>query len=547
METEKKKFYITTSIAYANSTPHIGYAMEILQADVIARFNRLSNKEVYFLTGTDEHGSKIKKTAEEKGLSPKEFVDINSGKFRELTKILNVSNDDFIRTTDQERHYKAAQKLWKKLDASGDIYPKTYRGQYCVGCEAFLTEKDLIDGKCPYHQKAPETIEEKNYFFKMSKYLPTVKEKIQSGEIRIIPEERKNEIINIIENAEKESMDVSFSRPKKVLDWGVPVPNDEEQTMYVWCDALTNYISALGYGDCDENSSFDRGEGCVNFEKFWPANVHVIGKDILRFHAMVWPAMLLSAGLELPKKICVHGFITSGGQKMSKSLGNVIDPFEIAEKYGTDAVRYYLLKEIPTTGDGDFSYEKFETVYKADLQNGLGNLVARVLAMTEKYFDGKVPECKEEYKAETEFSGIEIIKKTNADLNNNFANFKLDIILENISAIIRETDGYIQKYEPFKLIKESPEKTACVIYNCLETIRIIAWLIRPFMPETSDKIFEQLFADKETREKHIAGCPKLADVKYLEKNTAFGPFLATGVGVKKSEALFPRLEEKIDK
>jgi methionyl-tRNA synthetase len=544
METQQKKFYITTSIAYANSTPHIGYATELLQTDAIARFNRLNNRDVFFLTGTDENGSKIKKTAEEKGMTPKEFVDINSERFRELTKVLNVSNDDFIRTTDRERHHKAAQKLWMKFVESGDIYSKTYQGQYCVGCEAFLTEKDLVDGKCPYHQKAPEAIEENNYFFKMSKYLPEIKEKIKCEEIRIVPEARKNEIINIIENAEKEGMDVSFSRPKKVLDWGVPVPNDEEQTMYVWCDALTNYISALGYGDCNENSPLERGEGCVNFKKFWPANIHLIGKDILRFHAMIWPAMLLSAKLPLPKKICVHGFITSGGQKMSKSLGNVIEPFEIVEKYGTDAVRYYLLKEIPTTGDGDFSYEKFETVYKADLQNGLGNLVARVLAMTEKYFDGKVPECKEEYKQETEFSGIDLIKKTNANLSENFSNFKLDIILEDISAIVRELDGYIQKHEPFKLIKDNPEKTACVIYNCLESIRVIAWMIRPFMPETSDKIFEQLFADKETREKHIAGCPKLVDVKYLEKNTAFGPFLKAGVEIKKGEALFPRLEEE---
>jgi methionyl-tRNA synthetase len=411
-----------------------------------------------------------------------------------------------------------------------------------------LTEKDLVNGKCPYHQKEPEEVEEKNYFFRVSKYLPEIRKRIESGELEIIPEAKKNELLNLIENAEKDNIDVSFSRPKYILDWEIPVPNDPEQVMYVWCDALTNYISALGYGEDGEK-----------FKRFWPADVHVVGKDILRFHAMVWPAMLLSAGLPLPKKICVHGFITSGGQKMSKSLGNVIDPFEVVQKYGVEPVRYFLLKEIPTTEDGDFSYAKFEEVYKADLQNGLGNLVSRVLAMTEKYFDSKVPEVDVAKTGQVEAvysDKKDMPEKHTLDLGENKSNFnfidkeveafKLDKAIglivafgdmsnpEQRGGIVSKLDRYITLTEPYKLIQTDRETTAIVIYNLLENLRQIAWMIKPFMPETSDKIFEQLFADEEDRKVELG--------RSFEEAKEWGG-LKSGTRVKKGKALFPRLEE----
>jgi len=556
---KQNKFYITTSIAYANAAPHIGYAMEICQADVLARYHRMKSDDVFFLSGTDENGSKIKKTALEKKMDPQKFVDENSAKFQLLLDTLNISNNDFIRTTDKNRHWPAAQKLWNKLVESGDIYKSNYEGYYCVGCEAYLTEKDLVDGKCPNHQKAPEKIKEENYFFKLSKYSKIIQEKIESGKLEILPESRKNEILNVIKGGLK---DISFSRPKKVLDWGVPVPNDETQTMYVWCDALTNYISALGYGDFDSNSPLEMGKGCVNFQKYWPADIHLIGKDILRFHAAIWPAMLLSAGLPLPKKIFVHGFITSGGQKISKSLGNTIDPFEVVDKYGMDALRYYLLKEIPSGGDGDFSFERFEEVYQTDLANGLGNLVSRTLTLAKKYFDSKVPEKKKgdtERRYEIHSSYISpykfYFKETWESIDKFINNFKLNKALEFIisfgdtskqfpigntnfkdrrvlEGIVARQNKLIQESKPWELIKTDEEITRYYVYDLLESLRHIAWMIYPFMPETAMKIFTQLFADEQER--------KIELNKNLKQAQKWGR-LKPGIKIKKGEILFPRL------
>jgi len=361
-----KKFYITTSIPYTNALPHIGFALEAVQADVLARYHKKLGEGVFFLTGTDEHGLKIKKAAKAVKKTPQEFVDEISARFLELTKVLNISNDDFIRTTDKKRHWPAVKKLWLKLKDNNDIYKKKYKGYYCSGCEAFVTEKDLVQGKCPIHQKEPELIEEENYFFRLSKYLPVIKKEIEKGDLKIIPQARQNEVLGYIKTGIE---DVSFSRAKEKY-WGFEVPGDPSQIIYVWGDALPNYISAIGYE-----------KETKQFKKLWPADVHCIGKDILKFHAVIWPAMLLSAGLELPKSIFVHGFINVAGQKMSKSLGNVVDPFELIKKYGVDTVRYFLLREIPSTEDGDFTREKFEQRYNSDLASGIGNLVARVNAM----------------------------------------------------------------------------------------------------------------------------------------------------------------------
>src|SRR3989344_2063764 len=289
----KEKFYITTSIAYANAGPHIGFAYEGLLADIIARYRRMRGLDTFFLTGTDEHGDKILRAAKERGLAPQVFVDENVRKFEELNQALRISYDYFIRTSDKKNHWPGAQMLWQKLLASGDLYKGTYKGLYCVGCEAFITEKELVDGKCPNHGTVPETIEEENYFFRLSKYAPQIKAMIESGELKVTPEARGHEILMLLK---EDVQDVSFSRPERDVLWGIPVPNDQKQMMYVWCDALSNYVSALGYGRKDDEQ----------FEKFWPANIHLIGKDILRFHAVIWPAMLLSAGLPLPKEILVH-------------------------------------------------------------------------------------------------------------------------------------------------------------------------------------------------------------------------------------------------
>lgn len=523
----KKTFYLTTSIAYTNSQPHIGYAVELLQADTLARFYTLQNKEVCFVTGTDEHGVKIQKTAQEKGLQPQVFVDQISAQFKKLTEILQITNTDFIRTSDKKRHYPAAQKIWQQLQDAGDIYSKTYQGKYCVGCEVFLNDRDLIDNKCPYHHKEPELINEQNYFFCISKYLPIIEQKILQNEIEIVPENRKKEALNILKEAQKEQLDISFSRPKNILHWGVPIPHDDNQTMYVWCDALTNYISALGYADANSSEQFS---------KFWPADIHIIGKDILKFHAIFWPAMLLSANLPLPKKIFVHGFITVDGQKMSKSLGNVIDPFEVIEKYGTEVTRYYLLKEISPTNDSDFSYQQLEKIYASDLQNGLGNLVARVLTMWENYFPDYQQKPTTESLQNIALAEQEQVASFVNNLESYYQTFQLDTILENTSHIIKYLDTYIQIHQPFKLIKNDPIKTAAVLYTCLQYITLIGWLIIPFLPKTAEKILQQIIPDTAEREKVIQSLNKT----YKTLSPTNIP-LPTKLQTKKEANLFPRI------
>jgi methionyl-tRNA synthetase len=460
-----EKFYITTSIAYTNAPPHIGFALELIQADVLARYQRLRGKEVFFLTGTDEHGQKVVEAAEKEKKSSECFAGEISEKYKELKDLLGLSNDDFIRTSDNQKHWPAVEKVWLKLKENGDIYKKKYKGLYCPGCEAFVVRRDLIRGKCAVHKVKPEEVEEENYFFRLSRYSKEIEKIIEEDRIKIIPRSRKKEMMNFLK---KGLEDISFSRSSKKLKWGIPVPGDESQTIYVWADALVNYISAIGYA---QNSK--------DFQKYWPADVHCIGKDIQKFHCLIWPAMLLALGLDLPKAIFIHGFITVAGQKMSKSLGNIVDPFELVKKYGKDPVRYFLLREIPSSEDGDFTCEKFEGRYNSDLARGLGNLTFRILTLA----SGK--ELKEEKISEKVSKAIAESKK---DCQEKTERFEFNESLASIWKLISFSDKYIEDSRPW----EESEEQKKIIYELLAALSHIALMIQPFLPDTSAGIFEQL-------------------------------------------------------
>lgn len=468
---KENRFYVTTSIAYVNAAPHVGFAMEMLQADAIARYRRLEGKEVFFLTGTDEHGLKIAQAAESQGVWPQEFANEIAARFQDLAIKLGLSNDYFVRTT-EEKHVAYAQEMWQKLEAAGDLYKSKYQGLYCVGCEKFVLDKELVDGNCPLHQKPPVKVEEENYFFRLSKYAAEIKAKILANEVHIVPESRRNEVLSFLDDG---VTDVSFSRPRESVKWGIEIPGDPDQLMYVWCDALTNYISVI-----------DR-------EKFWPADVHLIGKDILRFHAVIWLGMLLSAGFELPRAIMVHGYITSEGQKMSKSLGNVKDPFEYLDKYGRGALRYFLLREIPTLADGDFSQERFEIVYNDDLANTCGNLVSRVLAMNHKYFKGFVPVAGDD-------DGFKLkVGQAWLDYEKFLAEYDLKKALEVVLALGFAANKYVEDSKPWVLAKENPDRLPAVLYNLLELIRQLGLMLLPFIPDKSEQILRIFEAGFESR------------------------------------------------
>ncbi len=466
---DKKTFYLTTPIFYPNAKLHLGHAYTTTLSDIIVRYQRLTGKETYFLTGSDENTQKMVDAARKEGKEPIEFLNNIVSNFKNLFNELGISYDQFIRTTDQEIHWPGAQALWEKLVASGDIYKKEYEGLYCVGHEAFITEKDLVDGKCPDHGTVPEFIKEENYFFRLSKYSEVLKEKIELGELVIIPDTRRNEIVSFISSGLE---DVSFSRPRK-SDWpeglGIPVPGDNTQVMYVWCDALSNYITALGYGRDEEL-----------YKKFWPG-MHVIGKDILRFHAAIWPAMLLSAGLPLPKTLLVHGFITSAGKKMSKSLGNVIDPEELLQEYGVDALRYYLARHISPFEDGDITREHFKEMYNANLANGLGNLAARIMKLAEDHLPtGTRPEV--------------------ADFPSNYTEaleqFDVKGAIDEVFRYIQRLDQQIADTQPFKVIKTNPEEGRELILALTQELYTIARMLNPFMPETSKQIKDAVVENK---------------------------------------------------
>jgi len=462
--------YITTTLPYVNAGAHIGFAVEILQADVLARLWRLQGDQVFFNTGTDEHGQKIFEAAEKAGEDVQKYVDTYAASFQKLKDTLDISNDAFIRTTD-ENHVKAAQELWKRCDASGDIEKKKFKGLYCVGCEKFLTERDLVDGKCPLHpDREPEEREEENYFFKFSKYESYLLEYLEKDVI--VPEHRLEEARQFVKNGLE---DFSISREKEKMSWGVPVPGDDSQVMYVWFDALTNYISTLGWPEHTEG----------NFKKFWVngETLQIAGKDQVRFQSLMWQAMLKSAGLPATKKIFYHGFITSEGKKMSKSLGNVIGPNELVERYQTDATRYLLLRHVHPFDDTDITWERLDEWYEAHLVNGLGNLVARVMKLAETHITESIDD--------QNISGIypdEIIRPMQS--------FRFDETLNFIWSFIQKVDQNITEKEPFKVIKEDESKGTQIISDLMNDIHLIAHFIEPFMPEASEKIKKAIKGNK---------------------------------------------------
>ncbi len=461
----KKNFYITTTLPYVNAAPHIGFALEIVQADALARYHKeLLGEEVFFNTGTDEHGLKIYRKALEEGKNPQAYTDEYAPKFDKLKSALNLSYTHFVRTTDRH-HVHAAQELWKRCATRGDIYKKSYRGLYCVGDEMFLKDSDLVEGKCPNHPTMdPIEVEEENYFFKLSAYREKLLEHLSKNET-IIPERRRREAIQFVENGLD---DFSVSREKQRLSWGVPVPGDETQVMYVWFDALTNYISTLGWPEDAEGS----------YKKFWENGVVVqtAGKDQIRFQSIMWQAMLMSAGVKTTDTVVYHGHIISGGQKMSKSVGNVIDPFEIVEKYGTDALRYWLLREAPTFEDGDFTLDRFKESYNANLANGLGNLVSRVITMAST--NGvKTPGSGG---LENDPALVPFWKCLDA--------FEIKKAADYVWQRIADADKKIDETKPFKLVKENPEGAKKILEELLAEVDKIAFMLKPLLPETSEKI-----------------------------------------------------------
>ncbi len=470
----KEKFYITTTLPYVNAEPHIGFALEIVQADVIARYKSVQGFEVFFNTGTDEHGQKIYQSAAKEGIDTQKYVDEYAAKFDALKQALNLSYTNFIRTTDKH-HVKAAQEFWQLCNKNGDIYKKNYKVKYCVGCELEKTDSELEDGKCPIHPNLElEIREEENYFFKWSNYQKKLLDFYKDNPEFVIPKKRFKEIINFVKDG---LQDFSISRLKEKMPWGVEVPGDKDHVMYVWFDALVNYISTLGWPKDKKK-----------FVSFWPG-MQVAGKDNLRQQSAMWQAMLMSAGIEPSKQILIHGFISSGGQKMSKSLGNVINPIELAEKYGTDAVRYYLLKYIHPFEDSDFTIESFEEVYNSDLANGIGNLVSRTANMIEKNLDGEInSKIKDSY------------LKTDAhqEINQLISGYQFNDALRVVNDMVSLADKLIDKDKPWILIKTDKEKTIEILSAIVGRILSVSEALKPFLPETSEKI-EKIFTAKKIK------------------------------------------------
>jgi len=489
-----QKYFLTTPIYYVNDKPHIGHAYTTILADTISRYRKLVGDTSFFLTGLDEHGLKVQQAAEKNSKSPQDHCDAMTPAFLNLWKELNIDYDDFIRTTEQ-RHIEVVQHILSEVNNSGDIYIDEYEGWYSVSEERFITEKEVDSGQFGDVKK----LKEKNYFFKMSKYQEELINKIQNDELKIQPESRKNEVLSFLKN---NLSDLCISRPKSRLEWGIELPFDKDYVTYVWFDALINYISSIGFSkDSDK------------FKECWPADVHLIGKDILTTHAVYWPTMLMSIGLPLPKRIFAHGWWLTDSKKMSKSLGNVVSPLALIDDFGVDAVRYYLMSDMVLGMDATFSSQSFEKKYNSDLANDFGNLVSRISKLIENNFDSKIPNFSSN---ESDLSkNYEHIK-----LNNNLEELKIDKIINDIMNFIRSINIYMEKNEPWKLVKVDKEKAGNVLYHCAESLRLAAILLSPIMPKKTEKILENL------------GCS--------DKSLKWGKLLPNS-SLKTSEPIFPRI------